>query len=307
MAMEEGAATTILTDQTQLVATVNQCCVGQVFGKAPVTRQLTGRHFATVFVNFRNARMQRNVIRNCVDDRTQFNELRLINGRIELVECIAFDVRLPVDVEFVVVIFDNRCGQFTLIKQVAVCVRHLLEFSIRQNTLLNQRLRIQLIRTLVRTDDAVHDRLRCRRLVCFVMTVTAVAHEIDDDVAVKLFAVVQCQLCNEHDSFRIITVDMEDRCADHLRNVCTVRRRTCVFGIRSRKTDLVVDHDVHRATDLKTTGLRHLEQLHVHALTGKRRVTVNQDWQNLLYTIFATAVLTRTYRTCDDWVNDFQV
>jgi len=57
VAVEEGAAARILADQAQLVFLVEQRRVGEILGKAPISRQLTGGHLAPVLVDLRHARV----------------------------------------------------------------------------------------------------------------------------------------------------------------------------------------------------------------------------------------------------------
>ena len=58
------------------------------------------------------------------------------------------------------------------------------------------------------------------------MAVPAIADQVDDDVLLELHAEVECKLGNEQNGLGIITVNMEDRCVDHLGHVAAVEGRT---------------------------------------------------------------------------------
>ncbi len=100
---------------------------------------------------------------------------------------------------------------------------------------------------------------------------------------------------------------MEDRRLNHLGNVGRVLGGTRVFLLADGEADLVVDHDVDRATGLEAAGLRHLESFQHHTLTCERRVTVNRDRQHFLASGVVATVLTGTHRTFNHRGNDFQV
>ena len=82
-------------------------------------------------------------------------------------------------------------------------------------------------------------------------------------------------------AFRVVAVDMEDRRFDDLGNIGAVGRRTAVERVAGREPDLVVDDDMDRAADRVSTCLRHIERLHVDALSGECRITMEDDRQHL--------------------------
>ena len=93
----------------------------------------------------------------------------------------------------------------------------------------------------------VHGRIGEHGLVALVMTKAAVAEDVDHHVFVELLAEFGGDFGGMDDGFGIIAVDVENRCFDHQGDVGRIGRRA---GIRRRcgKADLVVDHDVDRAT-----------------------------------------------------------
>ena len=145
-------------------------------------------------------------------------------------------------------------------------------------------------------DLLVHHRLRDRRLVGLVVAMPAVTHQVDDHVLAETVAVVQRQPATK------ITASGSSPLTWKIGAWTTSPHRCRVVERLSRvllvvKTDLVVDHDMHGAADRVTTGLRHVEHLHVHALAGERGVAVQDDRQHLFAAAVAAALLARAHRT----------
>ena len=76
----------------------------------------------------------------------------------------------------------------------------------------------------MRADLLVHQRLRERRLVAFVVAEAPVAEHVDDDRLLEFLPVFGRDLCGEHHRFRIIAVHVEDQRLDHLGDVGRIRR-----------------------------------------------------------------------------------
>src|SRR5699024_2257795 len=103
VAVEEGAAAGVLADQAQAVAGVEQGGVGQVFGKAPVARDLAGGHLLPVLVNPRHARVQLDVFGQGVDGPGQFAQPVRVHRGVDAVGQRALEVAVPVDGQVIVV------------------------------------------------------------------------------------------------------------------------------------------------------------------------------------------------------------
>src|SRR5690606_18882872 len=144
-------------------------------------------------------------------------------------------------------------------------------------------------------------------LVGFVMTATAVADQVDHYVAFELHTIIDGQLGDEQHGFRIVSVHVEDRRLDHLRDVGGVLRGARIFLLVGGEANLVVDHDANGAARAEGTRLRHLEGLHDHALPGDSRIAVNGHRQYLVADRIVTTILTSPHRTLDHWRNDLQV
>ena len=123
---------------------------------------------------------------------------------------------------------------------------HLLDVGWRHHALADQLVAVDFQRGRMLGDRLVHQRLGERRLVAFVVAVPAVAEHVDDDRLLKLLPEFGRHLGGEHDGFRIVAVDVENRRLDHLGDIGRIRRRPRVARIGG-EADLIVDDEVHRA------------------------------------------------------------
>ncbi len=139
------------------------------------------------------------------------------------------------------------------------------------------------------------------------MAATAVADQVDDDVALELHPIVDGKLGDEQHRLGIVSVHMEDRRLDHLRHVGRILGGASIFLLVGGEADLVVDHDADGAASAVGTGLRHLEGFHHDTLTGDSCVTVDGDRQDLVANRVVATILAGTYGTLDHRRNDLQV
>jgi len=213
----------------------------------------------------------------------------------------------PVDRERVRLDLDHFGGDFAGIELVAVGIHHRLDRIGLEHALGDQAVAIEFARGLVRADLLVHQRLGRGRLVGLVVAVAPVADQVEHDVLAEALAEVERQLGAERDRIRVVAVHVQHRRADHLGDIGAVQGRTGVLGGAGGEADLVVDHDVHGAADREAACLRHLQQLHHHALAGERGVAVHQHRQHLGAGLVAAAVLARAHAAGDHRVDDLQV
>ncbi|MNU97258.1 hypothetical protein D3C71_873250 [compost metagenome] len=311
VAVGERTAADVLADQAQGTAFVQQGGVGQVLGKAPVARDLAGSHPAAVVVHLGHARVQLHFFGHGVDQLGQRDQLVLVDLRRHRVGQLAFQQLRPINEQRAGRrgLFDlgQLGGHFTGIELLAVRIDHRLAGTGGDHARLFQLLGIHFAGGGVLADHLVHQRLGDRRLVGLVVAPTAVAHQVDDHVLGELLAELEGQLRGEHHRFRIIAVHVQHRGGDHLRHVGGIARGARIQRIGGGEADLVVDHDVHGAADGEAAGLRHLEQLHDHALAGEGGVAVDQDRHHLLARGVLAAFLARTHGTGNHRVGDFQV
>ena len=95
---------------------------------------------------------------------------------------------------------------FELALVVAKCVFGFLE---RDVTAADEGLGVALTNAALGVDDVVHGRLGHRRVVALVVTATAVADEVDDNVLAELLTEVDGQLSNPDASLGVVAVDVE--------------------------------------------------------------------------------------------------
>ena len=98
----------------------------------------------------------------------------------------------------------------------------------------------------MRGDRLIHHRLREGGIVELVVTVLAVADEVDEDVLLELLPEADGEAGGLHRGLRVVAVHVEDRRLDDLGHVARVGREA--VGLRrSGEAHLVVDDDVDRA------------------------------------------------------------
>ena len=156
-------------------------------------------------------------------------------------------------------------------------------------------------------DAAGHVRLREAGLVGFVVTVTAVANDVDDDIAAKGLAELQSELRSADDLHRAIAIHMEDGRFDHLRHVGAVVGRTGVLRHRG-EADLVVHDEVDRAAGAVTGKLREIQHLSDETLASESRVTMNEHRDDFLAVLcIAQRTLTGSRHAFHHGIDGFQV
>ena len=163
-------------------------------------------------------------------------------------------------------------------KVSAVILNHSVCTCTIKNLLLNQLISIKCTRGGFFINDLIHQWLCCGWFIRFIMTTAAITEQINDNIFTELMTEVMGDLSRKNYSFRIIPIDMEDRCLNHFCNIGTVFGRTGITWIRRGKTNLIVHNNMNSTTNRIATSLRHLESFHVHTLTCKRRITMNNQW-----------------------------
>ena len=132
------------------------------------------------------------------------------------------------------------------------------------------------------------------RLVAFVVTKAAIAEDVEDHVFVEFLAELGGHFRGMHHGLWIIAIDVEDRCLDHQRDVRGIGRGAREMR-RGGKADLVVHHDMDRATGAVTAQTRQAETFGHNALTGKSRIAMQQDRHHRgAFGVFVLICLART-------------
>ena len=156
-------------------------------------------------------------------------------------------------------------------------------------------------------DAAGHVRLREAGLIGLIVTVAAVANDVDDDIAAKGLTELQGELRGADDFHRAIAIHMEDGRLDHLRHVGAVVGRTGVLRHRG-EADLVVHDEVDRAAGAVTGKLREIQHLRDETLAGESGVTMDEHRDDLLAVLcIAQRTLTGTCHAFYDRIDRFKV
>ena len=155
-------------------------------------------------------------------------------------------------------------------------------------------------------DLGVHDRLRVRGLVRFVVAPPTVADDVHHDVLPELAPEREREVHDVDARFRVLAVHVEDRGLDHLGDIGCVHRGSRVGG-RGREADAVVDHDVDGPPRAVARQRAHVEGLGDDALTGESCIAVHEDRQHLLVPGIVSHVLQRSRHSLDDRVHRFEV
>ena len=165
---------------------------------------------------------------------------------------------------------------------------------------------VELAHRALLLDQVVHQRLGVRRVVALVVTATAVADQVDDDVAVERLPVLERQPGHPDARLGVVAVDVEDRRLDHPRDVGAVQRGPRRAG-RGREADLVVDDQVHGAAGAVAAQLREVERLGDDSLAGERRVAVQQQRKDREGLALVEDVLLRAGDALQDGVDGLEV
>jgi len=162
----------------------------------------------------------------------------------------------PVDGRLALVVGDDRVMQMLAgIERCPVILDHLIVFAGRQHTLAGESLGIQLACAGMGSHFLVHQRLRDHRFIRLVVTEFAEADDVDHNILLEFLAEFHRHFGDKGDCLRVIAIDVEDRCLDHLENVGAVQRRTQVTRIGSGEPNLVVDDNMHRTARAIATRL----------------------------------------------------
>jgi hypothetical protein len=155
-------------------------------------------------------------------------------------------------------------------------------------------------------DLAVEDRLGERGFVGLVVAVAAEAHHVDHDIPAELHAELEGEQRDHADGLGIVAVHVKDRRLNHLGHVRAVVRGTRVARQRG-EADLVIDHDVQRATGRVAGELREVERLRDHALAREGGVAVHEQREHASPLGVTADPLAGAGLALDDRVDDFQV
>ena len=127
--------------------------------------------------------------------------------------------------------------------------------------------------------------LRNGGIVDFAVAVTAVADQIDDDVAAESVAIFEGHATDPHhgvDIFGIHVKDWNVLAAGELSG----KMGGVQFAGRGRKSNQVVDDDMHGSANAEPRQVGVVESLGKNALSRERAIAVNQERQKFLTSAF---------------------
>ena len=182
---------------------------------------------------------------------------------------------------------DRLAGLDLVLLEVADLVEHPLQLALvvaqrvlgllhRDVATADQGFGVGLADAALGVDDVVHVRLRHRRVVALVVSAAAVAQHVDDDVLLERLAEVHREPGHPRGGLGIVAVDVEDRCANHFRDVGAVLAGPGVLRRRG-EADLVVDDDVDGAAGAVAAQQRKVQRLGDHALACECGVAVQHQ------------------------------
>ncbi len=148
-----------------------------------------------------------------------------------------------------------RHHTLTRIQRVTVEIDHFGRIFLRGNGLTFQTVGIDFTRRRVFFDFLVHQRLGRTWLIRLVVTMTAIADQIDKHITLKGVAIVERQTGHKRDRFRIVSIDVENRCQHHFADIGAVRGRTRIFRVGGGEANLVVDDDANGTAHFITARL----------------------------------------------------
>src|SRR5258706_16093240 len=132
----------------------------------------------------------------------------------------------------------------------------------------------------MRCDGLVDDRLRERRLIAFVVAITTVADQINQEVETEARAILPGQPGRLEARDRIVGVHVHDGDLEAPREAARVAGAVRVGG-RGGETELVVWNDLNRAAGVVTGQSRQVQRFGDNALSGKSRIAVDEKRQGV--------------------------
>ncbi len=134
----------------------------------------------------------------------------------------------------------------------------------------------------VRTDDLVHLGLREAGFVAFIVSPTAIAYQVDEDVLVKLVPVGMSHAHRHQRGFGIIGIHMDNGDFKAFRHVTRKECRPVILRL-SRKAELIIHNNMNGTTYCVAMQVPQVQGLGDYAFTGESCVSVNKDRQGAIY------------------------
>ena len=128
----------------------------------------------------------------------------------------------PVDLRALEVAQSCLFNMFAFVQSITIGLDVTVSLSLSYHAFGNQLLGVQSTRTWVLRYFFVHHRLGQGRIIALVVAPFTVANNVDHDIFMEFFAVIQGSLDGKANAFRIIAVHMDNRSGNHFRYIGTV-------------------------------------------------------------------------------------
>ena len=199
-----------------------QACVCQGFGHTPVDGLFAGCHCFTRFNHTFCSRMQGKAF--WYSSKFLGKTLNICGRQtgFDFFAPIFALVFAPIDLCALEVAQSCLFNMFAFVQSITVGLDVTVSLSLGHHAFGNQLLGVQSTRTWVLRYFFVHHRLGQGRIIALVVTPFTVADNVDHDVFMEFFAVIQSGLDGKANAFRIITIHMDNRSGNHFRNIGTV-------------------------------------------------------------------------------------
>ena len=248
VAVRKGTATSVLPGKPNVVAVGHEGGVRKRLGHAPVDRQLALAHLLAGLEQASHGGVHLEPFRQRGQRLGQPLQLRERHVCVGGIGPLCADEGRPVDCELALEVRQHRVGRVLAgIEVGAELLDDLVRLLGLDHALRDQFVGIQLAGARVLDDLLVHQRLGDERLVLLVVAELPEADHVNHDILLELLAEVERELGHILHRLRVVGIDVEDRCLDHLRDICAIDRGTRITRVRGREADLVVHDNVHRA------------------------------------------------------------
>mmetsp|Transcript_39817 Transcript_39817/g.62933 ORF Transcript_39817/g.62933 Transcript_39817/m.62933 type:complete len:479 (-) Transcript_39817:382-1818(-) len=185
-------------------------------------------------------------------------------------------------------------------------VCNFFHFLFGAHVFVQQKLFVFLQNRLVFSNQLVHKRLSHLTRVNFIVTMTTVTNQIDDEVLLEYLSELSSHLKDMYNSFDIISIDVDNRGIHVLCHISGVRGRASISRV-SGETNLVVDNNVDTSSSCVFRQIIQVKRLINNTLSSKSSITVHQQGANMLSCVITTGILPGTSTSTNNRVDGLKM